>query len=142
MIHQLPDTLSLQQPEPQQTTRLRDREDIHHLWQQVSKEDLWHEIQSRWGMGDEARVLMLLALHHEDGLLLAEAAAKTGLADAALGQMLGAWESQGLVARSQEAPPRYWIGHEERFLQLMADFFQRVCIEAGHVSTLARWASQ
>lgn len=115
--------------------------EIDQLWTKYSKEDLWKKMSEWWESASHARVVMLLAMHHNEDLSLTEIVQKAGAPEAMVVQVLEDFEKQQVVECHGSSPPKYRISNEPEFLKLMQQCCHRTSVAAGVLSTLAGWAS-
>lgn len=114
--------------------------DVHTFWQQASKEKLWDEITQRWDAMSRVRVIMLLAIRHNEEMWLSDIAAETGLNTDWLAATLKDLEDEGIVVRCGNEPPRYHIGDERKFLRYIDKLTYFISVTTGEMSMLASWA--
>ena len=119
----------------------QNQSEIDQLWISYSKDDLWKSISDWWDSASRARVVMLLAMHHKQSLLLSEIVEKAGTAEPTVLQVLRELQDEGVVECREDAPERYAISNESAFLKHLQQCCERTSIAAGMLGTLANWAS-
>ncbi len=120
-------------------TDQRDSE-IDQLWAKYSKDDLWKHVSEWWESASRARVVMLLAMNHNQSLSLSEMTEKAGASESNVLKVLNELQDEGIVA-SHGQPATYAIANEPAFLKQMQHCCERTAVAAGTLGTLAGWAS-
>lgn len=113
--------------------------EIDQLWTRYSKEDLWKRVSEWWESASRARVVMLLAMNHQQELSLDEIVTGAGTSEANVLNVLAEFENEGVIERRGQ-PPRYAVTDEAAFLRHMQLCCQRTAVAANTLGTLAGWA--
>lgn len=114
--------------------------EIDQLWAKYSKDDLWKRVSDWWESASRARVVMLLALNHQQSLSLTELTEKAGASEANVLKVLKELLDEGVV-ESHGQPAMFAIADEPAFLRHMQECCERTAVAAGMLGTLAGWAS-
>ena len=116
--------------------------EIDQLWKRHSKDELWRSVSEWWESANQARVQMLLAMHHSQGLSLPEIVEQAGSSETKVLQMLNELQAEGVVECRIGTPARFAVSDETAFIQHIQKCCERTAVAAGVIGTLAGWASE
>jgi hypothetical protein len=115
--------------------------EFQQLWKKYSKEDLWNRVTEWWESARRTRIVMLLAMHHDEELPLSLIVEKVGESEDFVLSVLNDLERNGQVSSTGDAPKKYRILDEDKFLEYISQCCQRTSAAAGLLSTLASWST-
>lgn len=115
--------------------------EFQQLWKKYSKEDFWNRVTEWWESARRSRIVMLLAMHHDQETPLSLIVEKVGEPEDFVLGVLNDLERNGQVRCSDNAPKEYRIADEDRFLEYVGQCCQRTSAAAGLLSTLASWST-
>lgn len=113
--------------------------EIDDLWAKYSKDDLWKQVSEWWESASRARVVMLLAMNHQQSLSLTDIMEKAGASEENVLKVLKELQEEGVVGCHGQLA-MYTIADEHAFPRHMQLCCERTSAAAGMLGTLAGWA--